>query len=921
MRDDQDRTDFRPAVREVLDELPLDPSRQVEIVEELAQHLADRHDELVAHGAAPGEARRTAVAELRNGTLGAELLALARERRVPPAGAPGGTLGGGLLGDFRYGARQLLRSPGFAAVALISLALGTGANTAFFQLLDAVRLRALPVSRPDELAVVRVVPKEGGRTGGFSGVPDLTYGIWERLRDRQEGFSRIAAWSSARVNLNRSGEARTVDSLLVSGSFFETLDVHPLMGRLLTGADDRRGGSGAVVLSEGFWRREYEGSPTALGRTITLDGHPFEIVGVVPARFFGVEVGRRFDVALPLGVDSLLGGEKPRIDEAEAWWVGAIGRLKPGWTPERASAQLAAISPALFRETLPPNFDSVSAGQYLEFRLGATAAANGTSSLRRRLESPLLLLMGISGLVLLIACANLANLMVARAVGRQREMAVRVALGASRGRLVRQLLAESLLLAGLGTLAGAAVAQLLCRLFVSFLTTGTNGLFVDLVPGGRVLGFTAGLAVLTCLLFGLAPALQAARTAPIETLRTSGSGAGGSRGRFGMQRALVVSQVALSLVLLVAALLFVRTFRNLATLDPGFSRDRIVVAEAELGALKLPVPQRLAYRRDLLERIRAIPGVSGAAGVAIVPVGGAGWNENVRVDVTKPERKLANFNRVSPGYFKVMGTPLLAGRDFDEHDAVGSPPVAIVTETYSRKLAGGRSPIGRDLAVIRGGGKADSVYRIVGVVGDAKYTNLREEWSPVVFLAEAQDEEPEVDVQVVVRSDLPPAAVISAVKEAILSASPSAILRFRTFETILQDALRSERLMASLSGLFGLLAAILAMVGLYGVVSFLVARRRSQIGVRMALGATRADIVRMILREAGALLGVGLVAGTLLAIVVSGAARTLLYGMQPGDPLSLAAAAAGLTAVAVAASFLPARRAAALDPMRALREE
>jgi predicted permease len=915
--------DWRRTIRERLSELRLDPAREAAVAEELAQHAGDRYEELLSRGVPPPDAERSVLGELERGRLVAALrpvLPPASARPAPGQDEPG--IAAGVWKDLRHGLRLLRLDPAFAVVAVLSLALGIGANTAIFQLLDAVRLRALPVQRPHELAAVRVADSPNGRTGWFSGRhPEITSGIWERLRDEPKGFSSIAAWSSQRLNLSPGGEVRFADTLWASGSLFETLGVQPLLGRLLSPADDRRGcAPGPVVLSEAFWQREFGADPSAVGRKISLDGRPFEVVGITPASFFGLDVGRRFDVALPLCAEAAM-GEQTRTNESSAWWLAVVGRLKPGWTIERASAEVRAQSAGIFRATLPPAFDAVNGKHYLESRLEAYPAASGLSSLRRQYADPLWLLLGISGLVLLIACANLANLMVARASARHREIAVRLALGASRRRLVQQLLAESFVLAALGAAWGAALAQALSRLLVSSLATQDTRPFVVLHFDWRLFAFTAGLAGLTCLLFGLLPAIQAARTEPIAAIKSGGRGIAGSHAGLGTRRALVVSQVSLSLVLVVGALLFAETFRKLQSIDPGFRRDHILVTDFGTEGLRIPPAARDEYTRMLLSRVRAIPGVVSAAATLIVPASGSGWNDSVRIDGSAVTRELANFNRVSPGYFATMGTPLRAGRDFTEADRAGSVPVAVVTETFARKFLGGSSPLGRTFRIVNPGPKADHAYEIVGMVKDAKYTDLREEFTPIVFLASAQNPEPPPGETLLIRSQLPPASLVSAVKTAIAQVNPSIVVEFHVFETSLREGLLRERLMAALSGYFGFLAALLAMVGLYGVISYMVVRRRNEIGVRMAMGATRRDIVVMILREAGALLGAGLAIGVVLSIAAAHAARSLLFGLRPGDPVTLAIAVAGLSAVAAAASLLPARRAAALDPMAALREE
>ena len=916
--------DWPSEIRKLVESLGLPPAREAAIVDELAQHLSDRYEELLAGGADAEKAYRSVIEEVSDGGLGRELksLELARRRETAAREGSAGWLGA-FAKDLRHGGRLLRLDPGFAVVAILSLALGIGANTAIFQLLDAVRLRLLPVANPRQLAAVRVEDNTFGRTGGFTGRnPQLTFALWEQIRDQQRAFSSIAAWGSEQLNSSSGGEARYVDVLWVSGGFFSTLGLQPRIGRLLSAADDRRGcGSPGVVLSDSFWQREFGGRSSALGRTITLEGHPFEIVGVTPRSFFGVEVGRGFDAALPLCAEPLVTQEKPRIEDRQQWWLAAIGRLQPGWTVERASAQLATIARGVFETTLPSQYDAVDAKRYLGFRLEALPASSGVSSLRRRYESPLWLLLATSGLVLMIACANLANLIVARATVRQREMAVRLALGASRGRLIRQLLAESLLLAAAGAVFGAALAQALSRGLVSFLGTQGSRWSLDLTPDWRVLTFTTALATLTCVVFGLAPALQAARTSPGEAMKSSGRSLTAGRQRLGVRRALVVSQVALSLMLLVGALLFVRTLRNLQTIDTGFQRKQVLVSEIDLSPLKVPIERRTSYKKELLERLRAIPGVLSAADARIVPVSGAGWNDNVNIPGSSVQRKIANFNRVTPGYFRTLGTPLLAGRDFGDGDTTSSPPVAVVTQTFARKFLDGGNPVGRSLGVAQQEGHPDRVYQIVGLVKDTKYGDLREEFSPIVFLAQAQDDRPEASLQVLLRTDGPISGLVASVKRIAAETSPALVLNFRVFETTIRESLLRERLMATLSGFFGFLAALLATIGLYGVISYMVVRRRNEIGVRMALGASRRDVLALILREAGTLLGIGLALGTGLALLAGSAARTLLFGLTPSDPMTMGIAVVSLAGIAAAASFLPAHRAATLDPMKALRED
>jgi putative ABC transport system permease protein len=824
--------------------------------------------------------------------------------------------------DLRFGARLLRLNPGFAAIAMLSLALGIGANAAIFQLLDAVRLRTLPVKNPQELAVVRIDERHwaSGRVTGPYGA--LTNPLWEQIRQRQEGFSGIFAWAGEQFNLATGGEARYVRGNFVSGDYFRVLGEQPFMGRVFTAADDRRGcGAPGAVISYGFWQREFGGDASTLGRKITVEGHPFEIIGITSPSFYGVEVGRSYDVAVLVCSEPLIHGEGSMYDMRHGWWLSAMGRLKPGWTLSRATAQLKAVSPVILEATIPPVYKPDDVKKYMEYRFAAFSAENGFSSLRREYENPLWTLLAIAALVLLIACANLANLMLARASAREREIGVRLSLGATRGRLIRQLLVESLLLAVAGAALGTLLSQGLSRGMVAFLSTERTRLFVDLHPDWRVLGFTSGLAVLTCVIFGLTPALRATRVAPVVVLKSTGRGMTAGRERFGLRRILVVSQVALSLVLLVGALLFVRTLRNLLTLDPGFQQEGVLVAELDMTRLNLPADRRQDFKRDLLNRIRAIPGVDSAADTSIVPVSGSAWNENVIVEGREKLKGLPSFNRISPGFFKTMRTVFLAGRDFDDHDTATAPKVAIVNETFVSKILNGANPIGVRFRQEGYVGNATPDYEIVGLVKNTKYEDLREKPTPIVFVAQAQDDQPDLTAQFLIHSNLPASALLGGAKQVIGEASPDIAIEFHLMTTQIRESLMKERLMATLSGFFGFLAVLLAVVGLYGVISYTVARRTNEIGIRMALGAQRGNVVGMIMREAALLLVMGIAIGSALSLAAARAATPLLFGLKPHDPITLVLAVVALGAVAAAASFLPAHRASRLDPMAALREE
>lgn len=878
---------------------------------ELDAHLAIEVDERVARGMPPDAARAAARRKLGNTTLIREEIYQMNTIAVLDSA----------WRDLRHGARLLRMNKAFAAVAILSLALGVGANAAIFQLLDAVRIRTLPVAAPGELAEIRIDNPQGGRTGQFSGRrPQLTYPLFERIRDQQQAFSGLAAWGTNTFNMAPSGEARYATGLWVNGDFFTTLGVAPLLGRVLTAADDRPGcGAPGAVISYGFWQREFGGEPSAIGRAITLDRHRYEVIGVTPPQFFGLEVGRTYDVAVPLCAEPLARA-KSWLDRPDVWFLGVFGRLKPGWTRERATAHLAAISPAMFRATVPPTYREDDTRNYLTFKLAAFPAGTGVSALRRDYEAPLWLLLATTGLVLVIACANLANLMLARATAREREIAVRLAIGASRGRVVRQLLAESLLLSAIGGAAGLLVARWLSRFLVGLITTENNRLFVDLPADWRIFAFTAALAVLTSVVFGLAPAMRATAAEPGSAMKAGSRGSTDTRERFGLRRGLVVAQVALSLVLVVGALLFVRSLRNLLVLDAGFRQNGVLIVNLDLGGAGIPEDGRRRAFDDLTARLQALPGVDAAAEAFIVPVSGSGWNNRIVID-GRSSTELVNFNSVGAGYFRALATPLLAGREFGERDSADAGKVAIVTEEFSRKFFGGENPVGRRFQIAEGAGRERPVYEIVGLVKDAKYTDLRETFTPIAFLAASQETKPDPEMQIVMRSGLPLASLTSQVTASVLAAYPSAVLQFQTMDRLVRDSLLRERLMAMLSGFFGLLAGLLATIGLYGVMSYMVERRRSEIGIRMALGADRHAVIRMVMREALALVGAGLVVGGLAAVGAARWAGSLLFGLTPGDPGTLAVAIAGLSVVAMLASYVPAWRASRLEPTAALREE
>src|SRR5580693_5305225 len=600
-----------------------------------------------------------------------------------------------LLRDLRHAFRLLRLSPGFTIVAVLTLALGIGANTAIFQLIDSIRLRTIPVQHPEQLGTVRIANFHWG-SGNFSGqYSQLTFPIWEQIQKRQEGFSRIAAWAGDRFNLATGGGVRKATGIRISGEFFHVLGIQPILGRLLGPEDDQPGcPASGVNISYAFWQRNFAGDPSVVGKRLTLDGNSFEVLGVTPPGFNGISVGDSYDVAVPLCVEPILNPRNNRLPTRHAWWLASIGRLKPGWTIQRANAQMNAVTPAILQETIPPVYDGDGVKHYLEYKLGVFSASTGFSGLREDSETPLWLLLGISGLVLLIACANLANLMLARAGARERQITIRRALGATRWRMIRELLSESLLLAGAGAVCGLFLAFAVSRMLVNFISTSDNQIFLDLGMDWRVLAFTTALAVLTTISFGLAPAIRATRAEPATLLQSGSRGSTVGKERFSLRRILVVSQVALSVVLLMGALLFVRSLRNLTTLNTGFQQTGILVAGIDFEHLQMPQERYTEYKRDIVKRVQAMPGVESAADARMVPFGGNSSNQNILLEGSDTDAGVVWRNHLGPGYFQTIGTPLLAGRDFNDQDTATSVKVAIVNQAFVQKILKGADALG-----------------------------------------------------------------------------------------------------------------------------------------------------------------------------------------------------------------------------------
>jgi predicted permease len=885
-----------------------------DIQREIDFHIAERVDDLVAAGVPESEARRAARRQFGNEGAQHE-----ETRRMDIADWVQS-----VAGDVRYALRAMLHSPVFAVVTIASLGLGIGANTTIFTLLDAVVLRPLAVTSPAELAYVSI-DTVGAPPDGTSGSVSFTNPLWEQVRDRQNAFSAATAFGESSFNLADGGEAHRVAGSYVSGDFFRTFGVTAAAGRLFTKVDDVRGCAGSAVLSYRFWEREYGAAPNTVGSVIRLDGHPFEIAGVAASAFRGPDVGRESDVYLPLCAEAVMHGPDNELDRRSSWWLRVIGRLDPQVDIRQAGARLAAIAGASFEETIPQQWRASDQRAYVRQTLTVTPAERGFSDVRDRYRTALFALMAGVALILLIACANVANLLLSRAEARHRELAIRLAIGAGRGRLLRQLVTESMVLAVAGAVVGLFVARVGTTSLVALITTpGPAGaVSLDLSLNWRLLSFTVLAATMTVILCGLFPAWRATRVSAQSAMKAQARGVVEGHTRFRLGKSLVVAQVALSLVLVVAAGLLVGTLNNLSRLHPGFSADGVVLATVNLRRTGIPAEAVGTSHAQILERVRALPGVASASSSDLTPVGRMSWNDEIVIDGFTPKTVMDAvtwFNEVSDSYFATMRTRLLSGRDFSSGDVPGGEKVAIVNDAWARKFFGNSSPIGRQFRV-RVGNSTSAPFTIVGLVENSKYRSLREGAEPIAYVPSSQTTEPGPRRIIEVRAQGNPSALVPALRNVLREFNPGITVDFATLSGQLATSLQRERMLAVLSGIFGTVALALAVLGLYGVTSYSVARRRGELGVRIALGAVRARVVRLVLGEVGIVVAIGLVIGGVGARVASTQVAPFLYGTEPADPSVYVGAALLLATVALMAGFVPAWRAARVDPIEALREQ
>jgi predicted permease len=819
--------------------------------------------------------------------------------------------------DLRFAARMLRKSPGFASVAVLTLALGIGANTAIFSLLDGLVLRDLPVPHPEELVHVAAYAPDNSDSG-------LSLPMFEEIARDQRVFSSMFMWEGEGIeNVQINGSLSSGDVWPIDGNFYADLGAVPFLGRLIGPQDvdlNSEVPTPVAVLGYDFWRLHYGRDRSVIGKTISIEEIPFTIIGVTRPGFAGMTIDIPFEIAVPLTTEPLIEGHKDvqkRLKRRDGLWYQATGRLKRGVTLEQARAQLDSLWPAIRSATIPTNPELRA--RFLTLQLRVVPDSKGSSYVLGRFSTPLYVLLGISGLVLLIACLNLASLMLSRAAARGHELGVRVALGASRWRLARHMLIESVMLSLAGTVAGLGFAYWTSHALSDFILGQIYSIpaQLNLAPDWRILGFTAGIAIFTGVLFGFAPALKATREDPNAALQHSSRTLGRGTGRLGGR--LIVSQVALSVVLLMGAGLFVRTLKKLREANPGFRTHSLL----SVGIVPKPNAYEnlnlVSYYHELTDRIAALPGVD-SAGMVRAGLGNIlEWTQNIRTAGTNTEGFTADFDLVTPGAFRAIGIALLSGRSFDWQDDDHAPHVAILSKNLAEKLFPRGGAIGRHLDVT-----SDPTWQnleVVGIVSDASLYDIRKDRPPTMYVPSPQYGEFMKWPTLLVQTSMPPAAIGGALRQTVESLGHEYISSINSVQQSIDHSILQERITAMLSAFFGVLALLLAAIGLYGLMAYAVTQRTREIGIRMALGAKRSGVLKTVLRQTLVLVGTGVAIGLPCALAATRLVGHMLYGVSPNDPVTLACVVGALVAVGVLGGYLPARRAMKVDPMVALRYE
>lgn len=835
---------------------------------------------------------------------------------------------GTLFQDVRYGLRMLRRNPSFAAVAVLTLALGIGANTAIFSLINAVLLKSLAVQDPQELVIVSDPAMANSRSIGTPRTDIYSYPLYRDLRDGNDVFSGMAASGQEhRVAVEMPGSGVVTEDAtvnLVSGSYFSVLGVSPFRGRSLAPEDDRAKSSNPVaVVSYEFWIRKLAENPAVIGQTVRLNKYPYVIIGIAAPGFFGDTVGEKQDFWVPVSMQPQMMPGRPWLDDIHASWLRVMARLKPGVSRSQAEANLDVLFQQWLQGPQGRSLDPGDQEALKQQKISVVPGGGGFSGLRPEFSRPLLLLMAIVGLVLVIACVNVANLMLARANSRQREIAVRLAIGASPAHLIRQLLTESALLAFAGGLAGLLVAHwgTASLLKLSLSARAAEGLRVS--PDWRVMAFTACVCLVTGLLFGLAPALRSAKLAVAPTLKENTVAQAGS-GRFPIGKILVASQVAVCLLVLFAAGLLVRSLKNLRDLDLGYSRDNILMARVDPVSAGYKPAQLIDYEREMSARLAALPGVRSVTASENGLFSGTESADQMKIEGYTPSRdkdRVVYWDQVGANYFHALGIPILAGREFGPQDTPTSLKVAIINESMAKFYFGHANPIGRKMWIDNQEHK-DQPMEIVGVARDVRDHTLRGPVQRRFYVPTGQALDAIYAINFEIQTAGKPQDLTEPVRKAFAALDANVpVSRIRTLDELVDSSISKDILVARLSTFFGLLALVLACVGLYGVMSYTVSRRTREIGVRMALGAQRTQVLGMVLNEGLKLVLIGIMVGIPVALLASRVFSSMLFGLSPADPLSMLTVIAVLGGVATLAGLIPARRATKVDPMIALRYE
>jgi predicted permease len=830
-----------------------------------------------------------------------------------------------VLKNVRYALRSLARSPLFAAAAILSLALGIGANTAIFSLFDLVMLRSLPVRAPGELVLLRTEYQAPGWMSADNMFGSLSYPMYRDLRDRSTVFSGVIARAGTGVNFSEGGETERIGAEIVSGNFFPVLGVRAALGRLLTPDDDRTPGAHPIaVLSYDCWVNRFGANRGVLGRKILLNGHPFTIVGVAAAQFHGVLAGWSPDVFVPAMMAKQVSTMPIDFNDRRGRWLSIIARIAPGVSREQAVAGTTALYRSILQEEikdLPGMSDEGARRKFLNHTLELLPAHQGMNYLRTLWREPLIAILAMVGIVLLIGCANVANLMLARAAGRQREIAVRMAVGAGRWAIIRQLMTECFVLAAAAGCAGLLIAVWMTDLLVRMLPEdGLRG-WLSASIDARMLAFNIGISALAAMLFGLAPAVQAAYSEVAASLGNRGVGAGMRHGQSRTRRLLVVAQVALSLVLLAGAGLFTRTLVNLNAVDPGFRAERLLKFSVVPMMSGYTEERSQTFFRDLRARLAAIPGVESVGAANPGPFTNSESAGSVTVEgyhARPGEDSGASLHAISAGYFKTIGARIVAGRELTDADEQSGQKLVLINEAFAKKYFSGTNPLGRRVAI--GGGTPDR--EVVGVVGDMKRNGLREDAREVLYYPYAQRERGTPMLTYYVRLAGDEGAVTAAIRRVVRDMDPTVpVLELGSVAASIEESMFTARVTAFLAAAFGVLALVLAALGLYGIVAYNVERRRPELGVRMALGDTPSGIIRLVMGDVARMVAFGIAIGLPVALAGARLIESQLFGLTPRDPLALSAAIAVLVAVAAVSGLLPARRAAKVDPIVALRYE